>query len=70
MNRVSYGFVFSPGLVSYGSPLGLSHIIAESSTTDGIVVGPLAAKIPTILGGDGAIIRAVDGLMYGSRDAL
>lgn len=64
------GSMFSPGLVSYGSPLGLSHIIGEPSTSDGFVAGPMVGKVPKILGGDGAIIRAADGLLFGTRNAL
>jgi hypothetical protein len=61
----------SPGLVSFGSPLGLEHIQAEQSTTDGPVFDPLSRNgVPDILGGDGAIIRAADGLLFQTRDAL
>ncbi|KAJ7164022.1 carbohydrate esterase family 9 protein [Mycena crocata] len=61
----------SPGLVSFGSPLGLEHIAAEDSTVDGPVYDPLSPNgVPAIVGGDGAIIRAMDGLMFQTRDAL
>lgn len=60
----------SPGFTSFGASLGLGEIGAEPSTTDGYVLDPLAQKVPAILGGDGAIIRAVDGLSFGTRDAL
>ncbi|KAJ7510409.1 carbohydrate esterase family 9 protein [Mycena galericulata] len=61
----------SPGLVSFGSPLGLEHIAAEESTIDGLIYDPLSKDgVPDIVGGDGAIIRAADGLLYGTRDAL
>ncbi|KAK7015105.1 hypothetical protein VNI00_019236, partial [Paramarasmius palmivorus] len=43
-----------PGLTNYGPPLGLVHISGEKSTQD--------------VGGAGS--RAVDGLLFGSRDAL
>lgn len=65
------GGSISPGLVSFGSPLGLEHIAAEQSTVDGPVYDPLSKNgVPRIVGGDGAIIRAADGLLYGTRDAL
>ncbi|KAF9462476.1 carbohydrate esterase family 9 protein [Collybia nuda] len=64
------GGSIAPGLVSFGSPLGLQHIDQEPSTTDGDVFDPLSRPVPKILGGDTAIIRAADGLLYGSRDAL
>ncbi|KDQ57532.1 hypothetical protein JAAARDRAFT_35246 [Jaapia argillacea MUCL 33604] len=59
-----------PGLVSFGSPLGLEHIDQEDSTNDGWVFDPLAGAMPKILGSDGGITRAVDGLQFASRDAL
>ncbi|KAG5648505.1 hypothetical protein DXG03_003116 [Asterophora parasitica] len=63
------GGSIAPGLVSFGSPLGLNHIQAEDSTNDGDVFDPLVKGVPKILGGDTAIVRAVDGLLFGSRDA-
>ncbi|KAF9069767.1 composite domain of metallo-dependent hydrolase [Rhodocollybia butyracea] len=63
------GGSISPALVFYGSPLGLQHISMESSTTDGLVSDPLRSDAPSILG-NGTLVRAVDGLLYGSRDAL
>ncbi|KAL0072430.1 hypothetical protein AAF712_000193 [Marasmius tenuissimus] len=64
------GSIF-PALVSYGGPLGLEAIKSEPSTNDGEVFDPLGGKpVPSVLGGDSAIVRAVDGLQYGTRDAL
>ena len=63
------GGSISPGFVSFCSPLGLQHIDQEPSTNDGIVYDHLLQPIPDILG-NSAIIHAVDGLEYGSRDAL
>ncbi|KAK0237491.1 hypothetical protein EDD85DRAFT_769737, partial [Armillaria nabsnona] len=60
----------APGFVSFGSALGLSHISGEASTNDGPVIGPLLSKVPSILGGDDAVIRASDGLQFASRDSL
>ncbi|KAF9017012.1 hypothetical protein BDZ89DRAFT_1117848 [Hymenopellis radicata] len=64
------GGSISPSLVSFGAPLGLEEIAAESSTRDGVVLDPLQKAVPAIIGGDSAIIRAVDGLQYSTRDAL
>ncbi|KAG9313485.1 hypothetical protein JVU11DRAFT_5810 [Chiua virens] len=59
----------APALVSVGAALGLQEIAMETSTSDGSVLDPLEGDIPTVLG-EGSIIRAVDGLMFGTRDAL
>lgn len=64
------GGSISPGLVSYGSPLGLQEIDQEPSTNDGKVFDPLIKAVPKILGGDTAVVRAVDGLQFATRDAL
>ena len=59
-----------PGLLTYGSPLGLEHIEAEPSTIDGTVLSALESDVPDIIGGTGAVIRASDGLQFATRDAL
>ncbi|THU95633.1 carbohydrate esterase family 9 protein [Dendrothele bispora CBS 962.96] len=72
--EVSYvdleGGSLSPSLLTFGSPLGLSNIDQEDSTNDGVVLDPLIASVPKIVGGDSALIRAVDGLEFQTRDAL
>lgn len=69
--HVSHGpSICSPGLISFGSPLGLNNIEAESSTNDGDVFDSLTGSVPEVVGGDGSVIRAVDGLLYATRDAL
>jgi hypothetical protein len=55
--------------VSFGSPLGLEHIVAEDSTNDGTIYDPLVRAVPKVLDAD-VMARAVDGLQFGSRDAL
>ena len=60
----------SPGLLTYGSPLGLQEIEAESSTGDGQVFDPLSGWAPKLMGGDDSIVRAVDALRFAGRDAL
>ncbi|CAE6420173.1 unnamed protein product [Rhizoctonia solani] len=61
----------SPGLISFGAPLGLEEIAAESSTNDGRVPDPLSGKgVPEIAGGDELVVRAVDGLSFAGRDTL
>lgn len=63
------GGTISPGLVSFGSPLGLEEIEAESSTSDGYVYNPFGKGTPEIAGGDTALIQAADGLTFATRDA-
>ncbi|KAG6832611.1 hypothetical protein H0H92_014447 [Tricholoma furcatifolium] len=64
------GGSISPNLVTYGSPLGLEEISGEASTRDGSVYDPLHGKVPSIVGGDGSVIQAVDGLQFSGRDTL
>lgn len=65
------GGALSPGLVSFGAPLGLEEIQQEESTNDGIVIDPLATVIPKILDdGEGGVVGAVDGLSFMGRDTL
>ncbi|KAF8597515.1 hypothetical protein BDV93DRAFT_479402 [Ceratobasidium sp. AG-I] len=61
----------SPGLISYGAPLGLEEISAEASTNDGRVLDPFAkGGIPDVAGGDALVVSAVDGLSFAGRDTL
>ena len=63
------GGAIQPGLVTYGSDLGLQEIAAEKSTVDGPVLDPLTHSIPKVLGKE-ALIRAADGLQYQTRNSL
>ena len=64
------GGSLSPGLLSFGAPLGLQEIEAEPSTSDGEVFDPLTDTIPKLFMGDEGLVSAVDGLQFGGRDAL
>lgn len=64
------GGSIAPGLTTYGAPIGLEEIQGEASTKDGYVFEPLENEVPKIMGSDAALVRAVDGLQYGGRDAL
>ena len=55
----------SPGLTTIGSSLGLQEIAMEASTKDGEVLDVLASEAPVA----GEVVRAVDGLMFGTRNA-
>ena len=64
------GGAISPGLLTYGSPLGLQEIEAEPSTGDGSVFDPLTGRVPKLVGGDISVVRAVDALQFAGRDSL
>lgn len=64
------GGSIAPGLTSFGSPLGLLEIEGEASTKDGISPDGLSQSIPGIAGGSNAVVRATDGLQFGTRHAL
>lgn len=60
----------APGLMTFGSSLGLEEIAGEPSTTDGETYDAFKHNVPKILDDTGAVVRAVDALMFGTRDAL
>ncbi|KAG2135195.1 uncharacterized protein EDB93DRAFT_1254338 [Suillus bovinus] len=62
------GGTITPGLTSFGAPLGLVEIRLEPSTNDGSVYNPLNGDLPTILGD--TITRAQDGLMFDGQNLL
>lgn len=66
---LEYGSIV-PGLVSFGTSLGLVEIDAESSTNDGSTFDSLEGSVPKIAGGDDFVARAVDGLSFVGRNAL
>ncbi|KAH7098231.1 composite domain of metallo-dependent hydrolase [Auriculariales sp. MPI-PUGE-AT-0066] len=64
------GGSLAPALISYGSAIGLQEIPSEATTQDGLAPDVLLGRVPSLVGGDGAIVRAVDGLQFGGRDPL
>lgn len=64
-----HGGAIQPGLVAYGTALGLAEIPYEPSTSDGLVKDPLEGQ-PPLFGAGGYVAKAVDGLQFGTRDAL
>ncbi|KAG8892176.1 hypothetical protein FRB99_002905, partial [Tulasnella sp. 403] len=60
------GGSMGPGLVSFGSSLGLVEIQQEWSTNDGIVYGPFDTEFSIV----GDLARGVDGLSFEGRDML
>ncbi|KAJ7590873.1 composite domain of metallo-dependent hydrolase [Mycena floridula] len=67
--RDLHGGSIAPGLMAYGSQLGLEEIRTEPSTGDGKIFNPFLAPVPEILRDVGAIIRAADSLVFGTRNA-
>lgn len=64
------GGTVSPGLMTFGSPIGMEEIASESSTADGLTYDAFKRDVPRILDDNGAVVRAMDGLMFGTRNAL
>lgn len=64
------GGVISPGIMTYGSPLGLEEIESEPTTGDGEPYDAFRTNIPTILDDVGGVLRASDALVFGTRNAL
>ena len=64
------GGSIAPGLTTFGSPLGLEEISGEISTRDGTAPDGLTSSVPGLAGGGSALIRASDGLQFGTRHAL
>jgi imidazolonepropionase-like amidohydrolase len=65
-----HGGSISPGLMSFGSPLGLEEIAAEPSTSDGELYNAFRANVPDILDDSGGVLKAMDALMFQTRNAL
>ena len=65
------GGALAPALVSFSPNLGLEEIEAEESTRDGSVFDALGGpgSPPSIIGSDGSLIRAADGLVFATRHA-
>lgn len=59
-----------PGLLTFGSPLGIEEIAGELSTGDGLTYDPYVQDIPNILNDVGGVVRAADALQFGTRNAL
>lgn len=55
-----HGGSISPGLMSYGSQLGLEEIASEPSTGDSELLDAFNGNLPRILDDVGGVVRAVD----------
>jgi hypothetical protein len=64
------GGAVSPTLMTYGSQLGLEEIASEPSTADGPTYDAFQKNVPHILDDPGAVVRAMDALVFSTRNAL
>lgn len=64
------GGTVSPALMTYGSQLGLEEIASEPSTGDGPTYDAFKKNVPNILDDPGAVVRAMDALVFSTRNAL
>jgi imidazolonepropionase-like amidohydrolase len=64
------GGSIAPGLMSFGSPLGLEEIAGEPSTGAGQLYDAFSRDIPDIFGDVGGVVRTADALQFGTRNAL
>jgi hypothetical protein len=60
----------SPGFMAFGGRIGLEEIEEESSTGDGVFPDAFMGDIPRVFGDAGGVVRAVDALQFGTRNAL
>lgn len=65
-----HGGSISPGLTGFGTGLGVEEIQTEPSTGNGNIVNPLAEDVPKITGDSLGVLKTVDALLFGTRDAL
>lgn len=65
-----HGGSISPGLMTFGSPLGLEEIESEPSTANGNLYDAFRHDVPAILNDIGGLSMAVDALLFQTRNAL
>ncbi|KAI0920873.1 hypothetical protein AcW2_006015 [Taiwanofungus camphoratus] len=65
-----HGGSISPSFMTFGSPLGIEEIAGEPSTGDGALYDPFKGDVPSVIGDQGGVLRAVDTLQFGTRNAL
>ncbi|KAF7292325.1 Amidohydro-3 domain-containing protein [Mycena chlorophos] len=64
------GGVLVPGMMSFGSPLGTEEISSEPSTGSRPSLDALLDVVPPIVNDPGALVYALDSLVFGTRNAL
>ena len=66
-----HGGSISPGFTTLGSILGIEEMHTEKSTGDGGPgFDPLISDVPKIVGDELSLIKVIDALNFGTRDAL
>ncbi|KAL7282640.1 hypothetical protein ACG7TL_004113 [Trametes sanguinea] len=65
-----HGGAIVPGMMAFGSALGIEEIESEPSTGDGIQFDPLVDAVRRIVGDVGGLTKAEDALLFGTRNAL
>ncbi|KAH9855025.1 composite domain of metallo-dependent hydrolase [Lenzites betulinus] len=64
------GGTIAPGMMTFGTALGIEEIQSEPSTGDGTPFDPLYQDVPKIMGDVGGLVRVDDALIFGTRNAL
>ncbi|KAI0658489.1 composite domain of metallo-dependent hydrolase [Cubamyces menziesii] len=64
------GGTIAPGMMAFGSALGIEEIESEPSTGDGILYDPFKEVVPSMVGDFGGLTRVDDALLFGTRNAL
>ncbi|KAI0832753.1 composite domain of metallo-dependent hydrolase [Trametes gibbosa] len=64
------GGTIAPGMMAFGSALGIEEIQSEPSTGDGTQFDPLSKDVPKLMGDVGGLVRVDDALIFGTRNAL
>ncbi|KAH8094913.1 hypothetical protein BXZ70DRAFT_946606 [Cristinia sonorae] len=65
-----HGGAVGPGMMTFGSPLGVEEIDGEASTQDGALYNPFTRNVPNAIGDPAGLVRAVDALQFQTRYAL
>ncbi|KAI0776137.1 composite domain of metallo-dependent hydrolase [Trametes elegans] len=63
------GGTIAPGMMAFGSALGIEELEGDPSTGYGAQFDPLSEDVPQIVGDVGGLVRIEDALLFGTRDA-
>ncbi|KAH8094912.1 hypothetical protein BXZ70DRAFT_343845 [Cristinia sonorae] len=65
-----HGGAIGPGMMTFGSALGIEEIDGEPSTQDGTLYNPFTGNVPDAVGDPVGLVKAADALQFQTRDAL